>query len=476
MKVTRREATRRILGLTALGLPTLIPRTAWGANEQIRVGVIGLAGRGLGAHIPGFQNQTKVEVVAVSDPDPARLAQAVNWFQNRYGRTVDAYPDMRRLLDRNDIDCIANATQNYWHGVSTIWACRAGKHVYVEKPLSHYIWEGRKMLEVARACKRIVQVGTQRRSQTSIRQMIDWLRQGHLGAIRYVLAFANKPRKSCGKRTTPLPLPPGLDYDLWCGPAPVLPVYRDRLQYDCSFDWITGDGESCNQGVHEVDVARWCLGETGLPRRVLSIGGRFVFNDACNTPNTQIIYYEYPSAPILYLVHNLPESKGSDRMPTVRGEAVGVIAECEGGWASLYRGVAFDREGREVVRFSGNEDHFANFIEAVRTQDPAKLTADIEEGHISTAVCHLGNISYRVGRRAPVAEQQAAIAALPYFGELHDRLMAHLAAHEVDPNTAILGEFLEVDTERECVVNHPAANRIVRGWYRKPYVTPELET
>ena len=475
MKLTRRTTTKALFHLATLGLPLFVARKVWGASEQIRVGVIGLGGRGLGAHIPGFQNQPNVDVVAVSDPDPARLTQAASWFQGRFGRTVSAYRDLRRLLERTDIDCIANATQNYWHAVSTIWACKAGKHVYVEKPLSHYIWEGRKMVEVARACNRIVQVGTQRRSQNSIRQLVAWLREGHLGSVRYVLAFANKPRKSCGNRRTPLPLPPDLDYDLWCGPAPMLPIYRDRLQYDCSFDWTTGDGESCNQGVHEVDVARWCLGEAGLPRRVLSIGGRFLFDDACNTPNTQIIYYEYPSAPILYLVHNLPEKPGSDRMPTVRGEAVGVVVECEEGWASLYRGIAFDRQGKEVVRFSGTENHFANFIEAVRSQDPARLTADVEEGHISTAVCHLGNISYRVGRRASVAEQRAAIADLPYFAELYDCLLAHLEAHQIDPDRAILGELLEVDSTGECVVNHPAANRIVRGWYRKPYTTPELE-
>jgi predicted dehydrogenase len=179
---------------------------------------------------------------------------------------------MRKLFDRQDIPVIGNATQNYWHGLSTIWACKAGKHVYVEKPLSHYIWEGRQMVNAARKYDRFVQVGTQRRSQTSIGEAIAWIREGHLGKILYLTAFANKPRSSCGKRETPLEIPPSVDYDLWCGPAKKLPIFRNNLQYDCSFDWNTGDGESCNQGVHEVDVARWCLGEEQLPRRVMSIG------------------------------------------------------------------------------------------------------------------------------------------------------------------------------------------------------------
>src|SRR3990172_6060698 len=250
-----------------------------GADDRILVGVIGLGGRGSAAHVPSFEKQEGVTVAALSDPDKERTDAAAKMIESNYSHKADQYIDMRRLLDRKDIDVIGNATQNYWHGLSTIWACQAGKHVYVEKPLSHYIWEGRQMVNAARKYDRLVQCGTQHRSEANIAAAIKWVQDGNLGKIKYITAFANKARSSCGKRATPLPIPDTVDCDLWCGPAKKLPIYRDMLQYDCSFDWNTGDGESCNQGVHEVDVARWCLGEELLPRRVMSIGGRFLFND-----------------------------------------------------------------------------------------------------------------------------------------------------------------------------------------------------
>ena len=284
--ITRRDFMKSAVAAGAVA--TLPSSHVLGANDSIRVGLIGCGGRGAGAHLPGFAEMEGVDVVAVSDPDRQRMAGAAKAIESRYGGKAEQYVDMRELLDRKDIDVIANATQNYWHGLSTIWACQAGKHVYVEKPLSHYIWEGRQMVNAARKYDRIVQCGTQHRSEVHFIEAIQWIREGHLGAIKHAVAFDNKPRTSCGKRETPLPIPESIDYDLWCGPAQKVPIYRDRLQYDCSFDWNTGDGESCNQGVHEIDVARWCLGEEGLPRRVISLGGRFTFNDACDVPNSQI--------------------------------------------------------------------------------------------------------------------------------------------------------------------------------------------
>ena len=251
-----------------------------GANEEILAGVVGLGGRGSGAHVPGLEGQKGVSVVAIADPDKQRTGSRAEQFEKKYGHKVDGYQDMRKLFARKDIDVIGNATQNYWHGLSTIWACQAGKHVYCEKPLSHYIWEGRQMVNAARKYNRLVQCGTQRRSQQNIPEAIKWLREGHLGKITCITAFANKPRGSIGKRDTPLEIPETVDYDLWCGPAKKEPIYRNRLQYDCSFCWNTGDGESCNQGVHEVDVARWVLGVDSLPRRgdepgrAVRLGGR----------------------------------------------------------------------------------------------------------------------------------------------------------------------------------------------------------
>jgi predicted dehydrogenase len=475
MAITRRTFVKGSLAASAAwGVPLIAPSRARAANDEIRVGIVGLGGRGTGSHLPSFQKQQGVTVVALSDPDEQRMANAAKIAESKYGQRVEQYVDMRSMFDRQDIDVIGNATQNYWHGLSTIWACQAGKHVYVEKPLSHYIWEGRQMVNAARKYDRIVQCGTQRRSQTSVAKAIQWIREGHLGRIKYVTAFANKPRTSCGKRETPLEIPESVNYDLWCGPAKKLPIFRNRLQYDCSFDWNTGDGESCNQGVHEVDVARWCLGETELPRNVMSIGGRFLFNDACDVPNTQIIYYDFPTAPLLYEVHNLRQATGSSAMPNFRGERVGVVVDCEAGSVSLFRGQAWDRDGKQVASFSGGGDHFVNFIEAVRSGRRDDLNAEVEVGHVSTAVCHTGNISLRVGQVASAAKQRAAVADVPVFAKMHERFVKHLEANDIDVNAATLGPWLKVDPARECFAGHDAANELVRGYYREPYVVPDL--
>ncbi len=468
-----------------LACPQVCRSSVLQANETIRAGVIGLGGRGWGEHVPRMEQQEGVEVVALADPDGSLLGSRGEAFAKEYGRKVDQYVDMRKLLERDDVDVISNATQNYWHGLSTIWACQAGKDVYVEKPLSHYIWEGRQMVGAARKYNRIVQCGTQRRSQKGVIDAIAWLKAGNLGPIRCVTAFANKARLPIGKLDQPLELPAELDYDLWCGPAQKLPIYRPKLQYDCSFDWNTGDGESCNQGVHEVDVARWCLGEESLPRRVISIGGRFNADDAANVPNTQIIYYDFPTAPVLYELHNLPTAKKHmskpeafrGNMPTFRGVGTGVAVDCEGGYLSFPDCVAYDKEGNRIISFSGGEDHFQNFIAAVRSRKREDLRAEVLVGHLSTAVTHTGNISYRVGHQATAAEIRQQIGDVPPLVEMYDRLLEHLAAHEIDvaKPTVTLGRWLEIDREAERVVDHEEANRLVRGTYREPYVVPEIQ-
>ena len=475
MSITRRQFVKgSAAAATALSFPMVASSRVLGANDEILMGQVGLGGRGRGAHIPLFEGQEGVTIVALSDPDRERMGAAAKLIEDKFGHTAEQYQDMREMFDRKDLDCIGNATQNYWHGLSTIWACQRGKHVYVEKPLSHYIWEGRQMVNAARKYDVLVQCGTQHRSETNFEQAFAWIREGHLGKIKYLTAFANKPRNSCGKRDTPLEIPESVDYDLWCGPARKEPIYRNQLQYDCSFFWNTGDGESCNQGVHEVDVARWCLGEELLPRRVMSIGGRFLFNDACDVPNTQIIYYDFPTAPLLYEVHNLRKAKGTNDMPDFRGEGVGVVVDCEGGSVSLYRGIAWDNDGKEVQKFSGGGDHFVNFIEAVRKGDRSHLNAEVEVGHRSTAVCHVGNISYRVGEPASQDEQRKAVQDTPFFNEMYDRYLQHLAANEIDPNTSILGPWLEVDRENECFKDHAEANQLAHGFYREPYTVPDL--
>jgi predicted dehydrogenase len=368
------------------------------------------------------------------------------------------------------------ATMQYWHALPTIWACQTGRHVYVEKPLAHFIWEGRQMVNAARRYNRLVQVGLQGRSRETDRQAQAYIKSGQLGKIRHIVCFANKARNSIGKRTTPLPIPETLDYNLWCGPARKEPIYRDNLQYDCSFTWNMGDGESCNQGVHEIDIARRLLGETGLPRRVLSVGGRFAFHDAGDVPNTQIVYYDFATAPVLYEVHNLRAGKDTKAMPTYRGTGTDsdVCVHCEGGYVFMHQGKVWDNQGKLIKRFNGKEDHFGNFIRAVRSGKREDLNAEVLEGHRSTSVCHAGNISQRLGARASAAEIRARIGDLPAFQEMFDRYLAHLKAHEIDPGESVLGPWLECDPEHECFRGNAAADALVKGSYRPPFVVPEV--
>ena len=472
MALTRRQFVTRSAA-AALALPMLSAGRVRGANDEIRLAIIGCGVRS-GTHRTQFAKQPGVRITVVCDPDRERLAKTAEAIQERFGYKPEQVADVRQLMDRKDFDAVSIATMQYWHALPTIWACQTGRHVYVEKPLAHYIWEGRQMVNAARKYDRLVQVGMQSRSRESDQQIIPYLRSGELGKIQYIVCFANKPRTPIGKRTEPLPIPETLDYDLWCGSARKEPVYRDKLQYDCSFTWNMGDGESCNQGVHEVDVARWLLGETQLPRRVMSLGGRFTFNDAGDVPNTQVTYYDFPSAPVLYEVHNLRAAKGSDKAPDFRGERCDTCVQCEGGYAMMHAGKVFDNQGKEIKSFPNKEDHFVNFIRALRSGRREDLNADVLEGHLSTAVCHTGNISYRLGHPASVAEIRQQIGDLPPMQMLVDRYLEHLKGHEIDPAETTLGPWLECDGPNECFRDNAEANKLAKGFYREPFEVPEV--
>ncbi len=465
----------------ATGATLAIGPRVLGANEEIRLAVVGCGVRS-GTHIAEFGKLPGVRIVAVCDPDRTRTASAAKSIDSRYHYKPDEVADVRKLLERKDLDAISVATMQYWHALPTIWACQSGRHVYVEKPLAHFIWEGRQMVKATRKYDRLVQVGTQNRSIKAYAALTQWLKEGHLGKIQYVTCWASKMRVSIGKRAEPLPIPDTLDYELWCGPARKEPIYRDKIQYDCSFTWNMGDGESCNQGVHEVDIARWMMGYTGLPRRTMSIGGRFVFNDAGDVPNTQIICYDYPEVPILYEIHNLPKSKefmAKDKwntaaaQPPFRGSGgVGVCVQCEGGYTMGT--TAFDPAGKKIQSFSGSEDHFANFIKALRSGKREDLNSEILQGHLSTSICHAGNLSYRLGQPASLEAQRKQVGDMACWREMHERYVAYLDAIGVDPGTSIVGPWLECDAEGECIKNNARANELVKGHYRAPFTMPEF--
>ena len=479
MSQQSRFTRRELIGIGAgAGLVTLAP-ASWarvlGANEDIRVAVVGFRGRG-GSLIKAFGSMQGVRLVALCDCDAKVLEKGVQELKDK-GTPVTGYADVRQLMEQKAIDIVATATPNHWHSLITVWACQNGKDVYVEKPVSHCVWEGRQAVAAARKYGRIVQAGTQSRSNAAWREAWAWLAEGHIGSIKVSRGLCYKRRASIGKVDGPQPIPEGVDYDLWCGPAQKLPLMRRSLHYDWHWVWNTGNGDIGNQGIHQMDIARWALGKMELPRTVMSIGGRLGYVDDGETANTQMAVFDYGDSQIIFEVRGLPERSGAVEMPQYFGQRVGNVIECEGGYIAGNQ--AFDRTGRLIKTFTGNGfrggDHFANFIEAVRSRRVSDLNADILDGHLSSALCHLGNISYRLGKEADPEALQAAVRTDGAAMETLARMEEHLAANGVDIKATKLrvGPVLRLDPKRERFIGNRAANAMLHDAYRPGFVVPE---
>jgi predicted dehydrogenase len=339
------------------------------------------------------------------------------------------------------------------------------------------VWEGRRIVEVARKLNHIVQTGTQSRSSSGIREGIQWVREGNMGKILRARGFCYKRRPSIGKVDGPQPIPPGIDYDLWCGPAPKEPLVRKKLHYDWHWVWPTGNGDLGNQGIHQMDMARWVLGEMELSPRVLSVGGRLGYLDDGTTPNTIVVFHDYPAAPLIFEVRGLPSSADAKDMDKYRGVGVGIVVDCEGGSMVIpgYTGATMlDKSGAEIKKFSGNSSHFANFIDAVRSRKQTDLNADILEGHLSSALCHTGNISYQLGKTQSPEEIREAVESNKDLAEAVGRMEEHLAANHVDlkKTPARLGEVLTMDPRTERFIGNAQADQLLTRQYRKPFVVP----
>lgn len=456
-------------------------RRQWQPNERIRIAVVGVRGRGLD-HLRAFAALPDVEVAALCDVDRDVLGKAAAGFAND-GRRVETFADVRHVLDRDDFDAISIATPNHWHSLMGIWACQAGKDVYVEKPVSHNVWEGGRLVAAARKYRRIVQTGTQCRSSYSLQQAIDWLRAGNLGRITAVHGLCYKPRPSIGTVAGDQPLPAGLDYDRWCGPAEVRPLRRRSLHYDWHWDFTTGDGDLGNQGIHQMDIARWVLGEPDLAPRVRAIGGRLGYRDDGNTPNTLVACFEYATAPLVFEVRGLPKdqaAQGKDwgkAMDRWFGTGIGVVVHCEGGYLRIpdyTSAIAFDRDGKQVQKWQGAHDHYANFVAAMRSGKSSDLAADIREGHVSSALCHLGNVSWQLGLEQDPAAASDAVANVPAASDAVARMLSHLRSNAVDLQATPLrvGRLLQVDPRSERCAD-AEAERLARGSYRAGFVVPE---
>ncbi|MFM8357251.1 MAG: Gfo/Idh/MocA family protein, partial [Verrucomicrobiota bacterium] len=361
--------------------------------------------------------------------------------------------------------------------------CQAGKDVYVEKPVSHNAWEGRQIVQAARKYGRIVQTGTQSRSNPGLREAVDWLHAGNLGRIRLARGLCYKPRQSIGKVTAPTPVPAHIDYDLWCGPAPKNPLMRQKLHYDWHWQFVTGNGDLGNQGIHQMDIARWVLQERTLSPLVLSVGGRFSYVDDGDTPNTQFVYHGYARAPLIFEVRGLPKAKQfqssgwGGNMPDYKGAQIGVVVDCDGGSMvipSYDSAIAYDRAGKEIRRWKQGADHYANFIAAMRSRKVQDLHADIEEGHLSSALCHTGNISYALGEKLSPGAIRERLQGRPEAAETFGRLQEHLEANGVDlaSHPAVLGASLKMEVRSERFVGDERANRMLTREYRKGFEVP----
>lgn len=455
-----------------------------GANERINSAVAGIGGRG-GSHMNALEKSRMGNVVGLCDVDATILDRVASGFEKKYKRKVDKAVDVRRLLDRKDIDVLTIATPNHWHALMTIWAVQAGKDVYVEKPVSHNVWEGRQIVNAARKHKKIVQTGTQSRSsQSSIGEAVKWTQSGKLGKILYAVGTCFKPRRSIGKLDKPLEIPDHIDYDKWCGPALKVPLFRPRLKYDWHWDFNTGCGDIGNQGIHQMDVARWFLGESKLSPRVISIGGRLGYDDAGDTPNTQTVLHDYPNAPLIFETRGLPNKdlNWKTGMPRYRGSGVGVLVQCENGHVLIpnyYSAKAYDKDGKEVKNWRSGDPmtaHVTNFLKACQSRKHSELNADIEEGHISSALCHTGNVSHRLGSKAPAGKIREAIKGDKLFAESFERFREHLGANGIDitKGVATLGPVLEMNPDTETFTNNAKANELLTRPYRKGYVVPDL--
>lgn len=472
---------RQFLGLLAAGMATAaIPGTvrAASANEEVRVAMIGAGGRG-GQIARAFDATPGAKIVMVADPDRGRAEK----LAEKYSAT--AVTDLRNVLDSDNVDAVAISTCNHWHCLATVWAIDAGKDVYVEKPLSHSQWEGRQVVAAAQKSDRIVQLGTQQRSDPIQLQARKFLHEDKaLGEIQYVQANRFGVRGSIGRRDTPLTPPKDVDYDLWLGPAADEPMYRNNFHYDWHWIWNTGSGEMGNWGVHILDDIRNVAyaDRVSTPSRMICGGGRIGWNDAGQTPNVHFALFETEMFPTVITLSNLPPRPGAKGTWNFQGTmqqkapTSGYAVVCEGGTylGQRGRGEAVDADGKSIRKFKANVStvpaHVKNFVEAVRSRNADHLAAPIENGHHSTGWCNLANVGFRAGQ-AFDREQLTDASELPQWRAVLEQMTAPLSDFNAGPSDLVSCPMLTHDPETERFTGEHAerANPFLRREYRSGY-------
>ena len=474
---TSRRRFLQIAGLSALAAP-LHGKNILGANDTVRLGFIGCGGRA--RSLAGqFSKLKDTSIVAVCDPDTKHMAQLASGISKKTGRKPDEIRDYRKLLERKDIDAVVVATPNHWHVLHAIDAMAAGKDVYVEKPVSHGLWESRQLVAAEQKYGRIIQAGLQNRSDPGPRDGFQFVREGNLGKILSVDICCFRNRHSIGKRTTPLKPPATVDYNLWLGPAQDLPIHRGKFHYDWHWVWNTGNGDIGNQAPHEIDLANWLLDAKSPPAAVRTFGNRFGWNDAGQTPNLLTASYKISGVPCTIIVNDLTLAPNRNVPGLYAGTRVGLVVHCEGGQLRGGRGgtYAVGTDGKKrIAKFPGDAGarHQRRFIDAVRSRRHADIPACIADAALAADIAHYANASHRSG--APAAPQaiQAAFANNKAAQEIFADQGKQLAAWGIEKPDYTLGRPLEIDPATGSVRTPDIAPELLRRTCRKEFTIPQL--
>ena len=483
LSTSRRQFLRGTLA-TAAGLRTL---PAWaqplGAGGDIRVAVIGFRGRGSG-HIKELLAIPGVRLVALCDVDQEVIDKKVAELAKK-NITVKTYRDYRECCADKDVDAVTIATPNHSHVLIALTALANGKHVYVEKPVCHNLIEGQKLMAAALKAEKkglIVQHGQQRRSDLGWAAAMQWVKEGHIGKVTLSRALVYDVRASIGKVTGPQTPPPSVDYKLWSAPRPVLPLLREKLHYDWHWQWPYGNGDIGNQGPHQYDVARWALGDPDLlPRRVMSLGGRWGWNDNGDTANCQIAFHPYEPAPLLMDLRDIPAKDMNPKLGAAvyKGTRTGNIIHGEGGYVAESK--AYDNEGKQMTKFENfltGPDHMKNFIDSVRAGRITKDVLHIRHGWHAASLSHTANISYRLGRQLSTGEIAERLKGDRTAQETFAAFTEFMAGNQLDlaAQPVTVGPWLDFDpvTLRFTGEFATEANQLCQEDYAPGFELPEV--
>jgi predicted dehydrogenase len=448
-------------------------------TERLGVAIVGVGGRG-SEHVSQFLANPETEILYIVETDPKIGQLRADRVAKAQGRRPKVVKDMREAFDDKAVDLVSTATPNHWHALTGIWAMQAGKDVYVEKPVCHDVNEGRIMVDTARRLKRVCQAGTQGRSTQGVIDAVEYVRSGKIGQVKLARGLCYKPRPSIGPKGN-YPVPQGVDYNLWTGPAPMLPITRPKFHYDWHWQRVYGNGDMGNQGPHQMDIARWGLGLDRLADTAIAFGGRLGYTDAGDVANTEVGIFEFGDKTIVFEVRGLPSLPmknahvGTIFYGTEGYVVVASMSALDATGKSVSSGAAaFDPQGKLVRTFTGEGNHFTNFVEASKARNPKLLKCEVLEGHLSCAHSHLANVSYYLAKPASVEEIRNTLAGLKTnenVADCLDRTVEHLKVNKVELSKTplALGPMLKIDGKKEKVIGNAAANALLAREWRKPF-------